>query len=776
MKQFYLLMLFWGVLAPFSLRAQALRGQVRDAISGYPVGGATIRLSDGRSNNGPSAISDSTGAFALTSLLPGLYLCSIEAQGYETLLLPEVRLVSGRAVTLDLTLKPSARPLPDVVIRASAERQTLLPLGEIPLTREKTQRFPATFFDPARLAMAFAGVANADDQANGLVVRGNGPQNVRWRLEGVEIVNPNHLPNAGTLSDRPTTAAGGVLLFSAQLLDNSTLLTGALPPGYGDAFGGIMDMYWRKGNAQRHELTAQASLLGLDFSAEGPLDRRRGHSYLFNYRYSTVGLLGQMGISFGNEQIWFQDYSFKTAFSGKNGGEWAIFGAVGDSRNRFTPPGDSADARQFKDLFQIDFRSSTGLLGTSGNTALGARTRLFVSAVGSAQRNTRTAEARNLFSERDTSLEARAGLSLRLSHQSHSRRRWQAGLLAQYASFDTGAERRDSLLYSSNAQTLTLQPWVSFYWTAPSERTQVQVGLHNLLWHSGQHTSSRRLEPRLTVVQRLNERHQLAFFAGLNSQTHPLWFYALHPNNAAEANRLIGVSIAHALQLSARHSWTLNDWWRLRAEVFHQRQRGIPAVGPVHLSNISEQQPLGVLVAEGQAQNTGAELSAERFLSNGWFLLANTTLLQARYTGADKVQRLSRWNTGYMANFIAGKEWTLDDWPERLRTFGVNGRLVWVGGQRAAPLDTTASAAKQATVYDLANGYPIRLPDFIRLDLRIYWRRHIGQRRNSLLAFDLQNATIRNNIAYYYYDPLLRQVATKNQLGFVPNISWRLEW
>lgn len=758
---------------------EMLRGRVRDASTGSPVVGAKVHLSNGRPQQDRLLITDSLGYFAAEMLPPGIYLCSVQAAGYEAIRIPEIQLVAARQTVLDLFLKPASVALPDVIIRAGAERQVLLPLGEIPLTREKTQRFPATFFDPARLALAFAGVANADDQANGLLIRGNSPQHLRWRLEGVEVVNPNHLPNAGTLSDRPTQTAGGVLLFSAQLLENSSLLTGALPPGYGDAFGGIMDIYWRRGNAQKHELTAQASLLGLDFAAEGPLDRKNKHSYLVNYRYSTVGLLGQLGISFGNEQIWFQDYTFKTSFSGKKGGQWSVFGAAGDSRNRFTPPTDSGSITQFKDLFQIDFRSSTGLLGTTWNSALGSRTYLAVSAVSSVQRNTRTAEAKALFSERDTALDARLGLSLRLAHQASTHRSLQAGLLAQYASLATDASRQDSLLYSATAATLTFQPWVNNLWTLPNERTQIHLGVHALIWRLLERYAWRtHWEPRLTVVHRLRERHHIAFYLGLNSQTHALWVYALHPPaaDASDANRLEGAPVATALQASARYSWAASEVWRLRAEVFYQHQYRLPAAGALHLANISEPQPLGSLVATGRARNAGMELSAERFLSGGWFLLANTTLLQAHYRGTDNRWRSSRWNTGHMANLTAGKEWTLDHWPERLRTFGANGRLTWVGGQRAAPIDTAASAAAQSTHYDVSNGYPVRLPDFVRLDLRIYWRRHWGKRRNSLLAFDLQNATLRSNVAYYYFDPLLGRVATKAQLSLVPNISWRLEW
>jgi len=108
--------------------------------------------------------------------------------------------------------------------------------------------------------------------------------------------------------------------------------------------------------------------------------------------------------------------------------------------------------------------------------------------------------------------------------------------------------------------------------------------------------------------------------------------------------------------------------------------------------------------------------------------------------------------------------------------FGFNGRITWAGGQRAAPVDVAASAAAQATVYDLSDGYTEQLPDFLRLDLRVYWRRNIGTRRNSIFAMDFQNVSIRKNVAYRYFDPFTGMVETKEQLGLVPNLSWRLEW
>lgn len=764
--------------------AQQLRGTVRDADRNTPLAGVTVNLGT-RPDTAILAIpTDTNGRFFTDALPPGLYRCLFALEGYEPVLIPEVRIASGKETVLDVTLRASATALPDVTIRSGPpDRRAVQPLGEIPLTREQTQRFPATFFDPARLALAYPGVANTDDQANGLTIRGNGPTNVRWRLEGVDVTNPNHLPNAGTFGDRPTTSSGGVLLFSAQLLDNSTLLLGAFPPGYGDALGGIMDMSWRRGNAERHEFTTQIGLIGLDFAAEGPLSKKHGHTYLANYRYSTVGLLGQMGISFGGEQITFQDLSFKMDFAGKNGGQWAVFGAAGYSRNKFTPPADSADVKQYKDLFHIDFESGTGILGISHWKPLHANTHLKTTIVTSAQGNVRDAKAPG-FSERDTGLEWRTGLSSTLAHRMNANNRLQAGILAQFVLHEVDALRSQAQLYYGYSRNAIMQPWASWLWNSRDDRTSVKIGLHSLLLAvqgDSSTLSDATLEPRLTVTRRLSRQHRLAFSAGLHSQTHPLWLYALETDNFSQSSgHFTGNVLARAFQTSMRYTWNPNDVWTLKSEFFYQRQYDIPvaadAPSAFSLVNISEIQPFGPLEATGVAENKGLELSAERYLTSGWFFMANTTLFDARYQGSDRVWRASRWNLGHIANITGGKEWQRDDWPERLRTFGINGRITWVGNQRAAPLDEAASAAAQTTVYDLSEGYSERQPGFVRLDLRVYWRRNIGTRRNSLFAMDFQNASIRKNTAYRYYDPLTRRVAVKEQLGLIPNLSWRLEW
>ncbi len=779
----YKYLLFVGLLAfARSSDAQRLRGSVRDADTGSPLAGVSISLGTTPEINELAITTDATGEFFTDALRPGYYECFFLLEGYEPLLVREIRIVSGKEKVLDLAMRQSSTPLPDVTIKAAApDRRTLQPLGEIPLTREQTDRFPATFFDPARLALAYPGVANTDDQANGLTIRGNGPASARWRLEGVDVVNPNHLPNAGTLGDRPTTSSGGVLMFSAQLLDNSSLLTGAFPAGYGDALGGIMDMSWRRGNRDHAEFTVQAGLIGIDLAAEGPLDKKRRHSYLANYRYSTVGLLGQMGISFGGEKISFQDFSFKMDFAGKRGGHWSVFGAGGLSENIFTPPADSADVAVYKDLFNIEFKSRTLIAGVSHWAPIGRNAWWKISVVSSGQSNERLTTGAGI-RESDDSDESRIGVSATFFRKLNEQNRLQAGLNGQQLNFTGGAARNSIAVFDGDLPAWLLQPWASWEWTSRQGQTSVRLGMHAVFFNTRgeRHAGDASAEPRLLLTRRFGKKSSLALGWGLQSQLAPLWVYAdrAPQSNLPYPNRDLGLT--RSQQASLRYSWQSGEYWLFKSELFYQRLYHVPVSAITRdafsVVNISEIQSLPSLSASGAGENKGVELSAERYLDRGLFLLANVTLFDARYQGSDGVWRASRWNLSHIANLTAGKEWQRDSWPDKMRAFGVNGRITWAGGQRSAPVDTAASAAAQTTVYDLSEGYAVQQQDFIRLDLRVYWRRNIGGRRNSTFAMDFQNVAIRKNVAYQYYDPYTGSVETKEQLGLVPNLSWRLEF
>ena len=190
---------------------------------------------------------------------------------------------------------------------------------------EETQRFAGSFNDPSRLVSSYSGVMSDPDGNNDIIVRGNSPRGVQWRLEGVDVPNPNHFANEG--------ATGGPI----SILNNTTLgtcdfFTGAFPADYGDAYSGVFDVHLRKGNNKKPEYTAQLGVLGTDLTAEGPLRLGNSASYLVNYRYSSLDLLTRAGIKVAGDAVpKFQDLTFNISVPTAHAGSFQLFGVGGMS-------------------------------------------------------------------------------------------------------------------------------------------------------------------------------------------------------------------------------------------------------------------------------------------------------------------------------------------------------------------------------------------------------------------------------------------------------------
>lgn len=761
--------------------AQTLRGIIRDADSGLPVAGANVTLVGQTGLTGIDARTDSAGQFSIAQLRAGYYNCSVQARGFDNLTIAEINVAAGKERLLNIGLHRTASQLPEVTIAAEQPaRRPAQPLSEIPLTHDQTMRFPATFFDPARLAMAYPGVAQTDDGTNPMSIRGNSPATVRWRLAGVDVVNPNHLPNGGTINDRPAAASGGVLMFSTQLLDNSALLTGAFPAGYGDAISGVMDMYLRPGNNRRHEFTTQASLIGLDVAAEGPMSKQKRASYLVNYRYSTVGLLSQMGVSFGDEQINFQDLSFNLNFPTKKGGSWSVFGMGGSSENIFRHKTDSTEIKVDKDRHDIDFHSLTAIVGGTGRWSWGRNTLASLAVVASGQDNdwSKTLIVDGLPDTNENLEDNR--MSGIISARLELRHTWggfrlSEGLQTAYHHFLAnglipplvGGSR---FLYLEG-NYIELAPWLNGTWTSTNGRWVAQAGLQSL-FHVYQLEAV--IDPRASLTMRASARHSFSIAGGLYSQSLPAWMQ-------------YGV-LKHFLrspQLAVGHTWRPDNFFKVHSEVFFQYQKGYPVTDSssfVSWFNQPEQlsRQFFYYALQSDARSYGLEVGVEKTLQGGWFLLANTSIFRSNFRFRSNTIAgpwlHSRWDLGHLANFTLGKEWARQPSAEKARAFGLNGRVVWTGGPREAQLDLDAPANGSFVAFKEREGYTRQNADYFRIDLRAYWQRSLGDRRNSTFAMDLQNVTMQKNVAYHYYDPFTKQVETKYQLGLIPNISWRLEF
>lgn len=318
---FICLFCFINVSAQDNRPRQTIKGIVIDKASGVPLPSVTIGLLDMPQMG---TITDDNGRFSLAGVPVGRHDLQATSVGYETSVFREIMVTSAKEINLEIQLKENTHELGEVVVVSQTNKDQ--PLNKMALSGgrmlsvEEARRYAGGMDDPARLASSFAGGVSPSAGDNGISIHGNAPHLLQWRLEDVEIPNPNHFADISVLG-------GGVLSsLSSNILGNSDFFTGAFPAEYGNAVSGVFDMKMRNGNNQKYEHTFQAGILGLDFASEGPFSKKHNASYIFNYRYSTTSLLGKLGGSVDNgSKIDYQDLNFKLNFPTKKAGVFSVW-------------------------------------------------------------------------------------------------------------------------------------------------------------------------------------------------------------------------------------------------------------------------------------------------------------------------------------------------------------------------------------------------------------------------------------------------------------------
>ena len=788
MKQLFSLLfifLFNFGHTPAQSLTQTIRGQVVDAATQEPLGSATISLLGTDPAQGATTGAD--GKFVIEGVSVGRYALRISFVGYQPLSIPNQLVKAGKEVVLDIQLEESARNLEEVVIsKERAVPAMVAPVSSRSFTVEETRRYAATFFDPARLATSFPGVVGTNDQANHISVRGNSPNSLLWRLEGVDIVNPNHLSNAGTFNDRRVQGGGSQSVLSAQMLTNSSFLTGAFPAPFGNSVGGVFDMRLREGNNERREYTVQAGLIGLEFAAEGPFREGGEASYLANYRYSTVGLLTNViGLDFGGEAIAFQDLAFHLNLPTKGKSKFTLFGMGGLGSNVFEAPRDSASWESQEDRYDVTFTNDMGVLGATHELQINNKslwkTTVALSALESDRFGDRIGEDyQPTRLEEDTYQETRLSLNTSFTHKFSSSQTLQAGFL--FNQLDYQLLNRESPV-SGSLQTLAegggggqlYQPYVQWRQTFDAP-VSLQVGMHAMYFSLSDAFS---LEPRASLAWTISDQQSLSLAYGLHSQlqTPGVYFSAVDNEGGLRfPNQDLGFTRAHHYVLSHQFNWGLGT--SLRTELYYQDLFDVPITtdpgSTFSALNVFEGFVTQNLTNAGSGKNYGLELTLEKSLTDDYYFLLSGSRYESKYTAADGIERDTRFNGNYAFSFTGGKEflWRKAD---KQRVLGINLRSVYLGGLRITPIDEEASQAQQQTVFidDLA--FADQLSDYFKLDLRLSLRTN-KQGRTSVWSLDLQNALNTQNVAFQFYDNVEGEVVTKYQLGLIPILTYRLEF
>lgn len=761
---------------------QTIRGIVVDKNVQIPIAGVSIVLVGSQPLRGTTTSSE--GDFVLPNVPIGRQTLKVTYMGYKEMVMSNITVNAGKELVLTIGLEEDITQLAEITVKPTVEKDK--PLNDMATVSartfsvEETQRYAAAVNDPARMATAYAGVMSADDGGNNIVIRGNSPNGLLWRMEGIDIPNPNHFSSLGA-------SGGGISILSAQVLTNSDFMTGAFPAEYGNALSGVFDLKLRKGNNQKREYTVQAGLLGLDVAAEGPFSFNYKGSYLVNYRYSTLELLSKIGLPVGDFAQRFQDISYNISLPTQKWGKFTLFGFGGLSSSTGVAKADSTLWKTEGDKrFDEKFKSNTGAWGATHSLNFSPNALLKTVVLYSAYENGFTQKRYTdnyVFEPRyDEHYQLnKLSVSSTLNYKFSARLAIRTGAIWSHQTYDFFREAWDAeakkweRYVSSKGQTATLQVFAQANYKL-TERLTANLGVHTLRLFLNNRQS---IEPRASVKWDFATGQSLALGYGLHSQTHPLALYFYSPTAGDIPNHYPNQSLnftkAHHLVLS--YDRLLNEHTRLKTEAYYQSLYGVPVSAnqrdAISILNVADGFISKQLANNGRGENYGIELTLERFLHNNFYSLVSGSVFKSRYQGSDEIWRSTRFDAGGAVNVLVGKEWQLGQGKNNV--LGINLKTTYMGGYRTTPIDLAASRSQGQTVWIDAQTNQDKLDAYFRSDVRVSWKRNKNG-FTSTLSLDLQNAANRQNVYNHFFDSNLNEIRTVYQLPLIPVLNYRVEF
>ena len=785
------------VLCPALLHAQGqvVKGTVRDGASQATLPGATVLLVGSDPPLGTTT--DLDGRFRLENVPLGRQQLQVSFIGYQPAVVPNVLVTAGKEVVLDIALVASVESLKEVVI--TGERGKDRPVNELAkvsartFSLEEVTRYSGGRNDVARLATNFAGVSAANDSRNDIVVRGNSPTGLLWRIEGLPIGTTNHF---GTLG----TTGGPVSALNTNLLRTSDFLSGAFPAEYGNANAAVFDVKFRNGNTDKHEFTAQmAAFSGAELMAEGPISRKNQSSYLVSYRYGIAGAAAT-----GTSAVpYFQDIGFKLTSGNTKLGRFELFGMGGRSSIDFL--GAEIDST---DLFAdptVDtyFTSDIGLLGLSHFLQLDDRSYLRTM-VGTTYLGTTFLQNNILGAASDQDAvrytatdardrEQRYTVSTQYNRKFSPRLSLRAGLVNEVYDLDIDWQDRDRRagIPDTNGDSIPdyfiqvrdVQGTIDLFQAHAQAEYKFTDELSVTAGLQGQYLDLNDdvlVTPRAALAWQFRPRQRLSLAYGLHGQLVPLPILLYTDPATGATNTGLPFQKAHHVVLAYDHRFAGD--WRVKAEAYHQWLFDVAVEDTASsYSAINEGADFifterAGLVANGTGRNYGLELTVEKFLSKGYYALVTASVFDSRYTGSDGVERNTGFANQYVLNTLFGKEWAIGKAKRNAITFDT--KFTTSGGRPYSPIDLDATRANLGReVYEDSAAYSQRYDAYLRLDVKFGIRINgKGGKVSHQFFVDLQNITDRENIFVERYNPVTDRVSPVYQNGFFPDFMYRIQF
>ena len=772
-------------LFSFNLSAQELtqtvKGTVLDKQAEYPLIGVNVQWL----NNGDvqGTTTDVDGNFRMDEIPVGRQSFQFSYIGYKPIVIPNVLVNSAKELVLEIQMEEDLTELEEIVVTDKKDKRRavneMAAISARSMSIEELSRFSGTTGDVARMAQNYAGVSGASDDRNDIIVRGNSPSAVLWRMEGVDIPSPNHWATLGA-------SGGPISMLNANNLRNSDFISSAFPAEYGNVTGAVFDLKLRNGNPDKYEFLGQIGFNGFEGGIEGPLGLGKKGSFMVNYRYSTLGVFDALGVDFGTggNVPQYQDINFKVNVPTEKSGTFSLWGMGGISDITFTAePGE--DNLFSDDDENLTSGSNTGMIGLTHLFFFNEKASSNLSIAYTSTRNDTWLEdlidPENAIFERSfatQNTQNKISANWTYNNKLNAKNRVKAGLGFEH--YDIAV--LDSILFDDDIwfSELDFQGTASLYrgfaqWQHRfNNQLTLNAGLHSMFYGLNESFS---IEPRLSLSFDASDKSTFSIGYGRHSQLQPIPVYFSKNRYATPAENEVNkqLDFIKADHFAASWDYSINSNSRLKLEAYYQSLSDLavdPSDGDFSMINFGADfgfpNRVG-LVNGGSGTNLGLELTLERFLNKGFYYLVTASIFDSKYKGLDDVSRNTFFNSNFVFNVLAGKEFKIND----KTTFTLDAKVVYAGGRRYTPVNLDASIAAGEAVYFEDRILEEQYDPYIKPNLKIGIRRN-GEKTTQIFSVDLQNFISRNNVFEKYYDADSERIKTSYQQGFFPDVRYQI--
>lgn len=758
---------------------QTIRGKVLDSETQIPLPGVNIIVTSMETPFGTTT--DENGNFRLENIPVGRQSLQISFIGYKTKEIPNLVVTSSKEVILNINLVESVTELEEVVVKANRRKDQpinrMASISARSFTVEETSRYPGSYGDPARMAANYAGVMSVRDNRNDIIIRGNSSTGLLWRLDGIEIPNPNHFAASGT-------TGGPITILNNNLLSNSDFLTGAFPAEYGNALAGVFDLKMRNGNDEKRESWAQFGYNGLELGTEGPLFKKNNSSYILTYRKSLTNLFNLLGAEV--ETTDYQDLTFKVTMPlGKD--RLNIFGIGGNSYIEMYDSNDPQSEWTYSTWGEdLSNGSEMGVIGVSylhfiNNTS---RMKVNYSILGSeveSQIDTFTlANPVPSVWAGEKSSEVKNNLEIHLIKKLNKKNNLDFGIIYDRytvnfsdSTMEFGTFRKFTDIEDENLDLIRGYTQLKHEF---SDNFSIYGGVHAQYLTFNESFS---IEPRVGLSYATRSNHRFNFGYGLHSQMQPKMIYftetPLSDGTTIRTNNHLDFSKSH--QFIVGYDYLISTNLRIKLETYYQKLYDIPvseSQPQYSLSNFGAEyfiERVDSLVNEGEGENYGIELTLERFFADRYYFLITASLYESKYRGYDGIERNTAFNGNYAINVLGGYEFPLG----KNNAFAIGLRATWAGGRPYVPFDVNETVRQGVEVLDWSRAYEERADDYKRVSLRLVIKRN-KPKYDVEIGMDLQYRTGYTSVYERRIDPLTGVITENVQMELYPMANYRIQF